>query len=289
MNEKISLGIIGGSGMYQFSALKDVKTVEVDTPFGRPSSPIVIGTLSGKRVAFLARHGIGHFISPTEVNYRANIYAFKSLDVPAIVSISACGSLREDYAPGEIVLPDQVVDFTHLRPRTFFGEGLVVHVGTADPYCAKLSSRLYHAVTTAGGSVHQGGTLITIEGPRFSTKGESNLFRAWGMSIIGMTACPEVFLAREAEICYVTMAHVTDYDVWHMTEEAVNVEMVVKTLMKNTEMAQEAVKVLVENLPAAWECDHSHALADAIITQPECVPPETRKKLNVLIGKYLPE
>lgn len=289
MNEKINLGIIGGSGMYQFSALKDVKTVEVDTPFGRPSSPIVIGTLSGKRVAFLARHGIGHFISPTEVNYRANIYAFKSLGVPAIVSISACGSLREDYAPGEIVIPDQIVDFTHQRPRSFFGDGLVVHVSTADPYCAKLSSLVYHAVTTAGGTVHQGGSLITIEGPRFSTKGESNLYRAWGISIIGMTACPEVFLAREAEMCYLTMAHVTDYDVWHMTEEAVNVDLVVKTLMKNTEMAQEAVKILAENLPANWDCEHSHALADAIITQPECVPPETRKKLTLLIGKYLPE
>ncbi len=289
MNEKISLGVIGGSGMYQFSALKDVKTVDVDTPFGRPSSPIVIGTLAGKRIAFLARHGIGHFISPTEVNYRANIYAFKSLGVPAIVSISACGSLREDYAPGEIVLPDQVVDFTHQRPRSFFSDGLVVHISTADPYCAKLGSLVYHAVTTAGGKVHQGGSLITIEGPRFSTKGESNLYRAWGISIIGMTACPEVFLAREAEICYLTMAHVTDYDVWHMTEEAVNVELVVKTLMKNTEVAQEAVKILAENLPTNWECEHNHALADAIITQPECVPPETRKKLNLLIGKYLPE
>jgi 5'-methylthioadenosine phosphorylase len=281
------LGIIGGSGLYQFPTLKKVNTLEVNTPFGKPSSPIIVGELSGKKVAFLARHGIGHFISPTEVNYRANIYALKSLGVKRIVSISACGSLRDDYAPGQIVIPDQLVDFTRNRKRSFFGEGLVVHIGVADPFCKDLSEQVFNSVVAAGATAHRGGTLITIEGPRFSTKGESNLFRAWGISIIGMTACPEAFLAREAEMCYVTMAHVTDYDVWHLAEESVNVDMVIKTLMKNTEMAQKAVQTLMEGLPAESSCNCGSALANAIITRPECIPPETISKLSLLVGKYL--
>jgi 5'-methylthioadenosine phosphorylase len=287
MEEAIVLGIIGGSGLYQFSALQNVKTVEIKTPFGDPSSPIVIGSLAGKRVAFLARHGIGHFISPTEVNYRANIYALKSLGVQQVVSISACGSLRDDFAPGDIVVPDQLVDFTHNRVRSFFGNGMVVHVGVAEPFCSELSGLVLESVNEAGAVSHQGGTFLTIEGPRFSTKGESNLYRAWGMSIIGMTASPEAFLAREAEMCYATMAHVTDYDVWHMTEETVSADMVVRTLSKNVELAQQAVQILVKKLPHKFTCSCSSALSNAIITQAECIPPETVKKLDLLVKKYI--
>lgn len=281
------LGIIGGSGLYHFSALTDVETLNLTTPFGSPSSPILVGTLSGQRVAFLARHGIGHFIPPTEVNYRANIYAFKMLDVPQIVSISACGSLRDDYEPGHIVIPDQLVDRTSQRASSFFEQGLVAHISVADPFCTKLSERVFSAVNKAGGIAHKGGTLITIEGPRFSTRAESNLYRAWGMSLVGMTACPEAFLAREAEICYATMAHVTDYDVWHISQEPVTVEMVVRTLTQNTEAAQAAIQNLVETLATGEECGCHHALADAIITHPGAIAPSSRQKLDLLVKKYI--
>ena len=281
------LGIIGGSGLYQFPELVEVDTLEIDTPYGKPSSPIVVGKLIGKTVAFLARHGLGHCIPPTEVNYRANIYALKSLGINQVVSISACGSLRDDYSPGDIIIPDQLVDFTRSRERSFFGKGLVVHIGVADPFCPNLSSMLYDAVINTGVSTKKGGTLITIEGPRFSTKGESNLYRAWGMSIIGMTASPEAFLAREAEMCYSTMAHVTDYDVWHIAEEAVSVDMVVKTLMKNTSIAQKAIKNLVENLPYDTSCSCKNALKDAIITNRSKISAEMLQKLDLLVGKYL--
>ncbi len=280
------LGVIGGSGLYQMSGLQNTETIDVDTPFGSPSAPIVIGTLSGKRVAFLARHGIGHHLTPSEVNYRANIYAMKKLGVRKVVSISACGSLREDYAPGQIVIPDQIFDFTRGRPRSFFSEGIVAHVGVADPLCADLSKQVRAAVQSAGGTVHLGGALITIEGPRFSTKAESNVFRQWGMSIIGMTACPEVFLAREAELCFAIMGHVTDYDVWHVTEEPVSVEVVIRTLMHNTELAQKAIQALVETLPEE-DCACQHALKDAIITARERIPAETRRKLSLLVRNYL--
>lgn len=287
MSSQPILGIIGGSGLYEFTALKDVETIELDTPFGKPSSPVVIGTLSGKKIAFIARHGIGHFLSPSEVNYRANIFAFKQLGIQRVVGISACGSLREDYAPGHIVIPDQLVDFTRGRERTFFTDGLVVHVGVADPFCPDLSRLQAAAVAEAGGTVHTGGSLITIEGPRFSTKGESNMYRSWGISMIGMTACPEAFLAREAELCYSIMAHVTDYDVWHVAEEAVSVDMVMRTLVRNTQIAQLAIQKLVERLPAETTCACSSALANAVITRPECVPPETFERVRLLVSKYL--
>jgi 5'-methylthioadenosine phosphorylase len=287
MPQEPILGVIGGSGLYAMSGLQAVESLDMDTPFGRPSAPVVVGTLAGKRVAFLARHGIGHHISPTEVNYRANIFALKKLGVKRVVSISACGSLREDYAPGQIVIPDQIFDFTRNRERSFFGEGLVVHVGVADPLCSDLSEQVLAAARGAGASVHRGGTFITIEGPRFSTKAESNTFRAWGMSIIGMTASPEAFLAREAELCYAVMAHVTDYDVWHVSEEPVSVEIVIRTLMRNTQAAQEAVTRLVESLPVDFECGCQEALKDAIITQRERIPPVTRQKLDLLLKKHL--
>jgi 5'-methylthioadenosine phosphorylase len=210
MNPPPTLAIIGGSGLYAMPGLKEVQELDSDTPYGKTSAPIIVGTLEGQRVAFLARHGIGHHISPSEVPYRANIYALKALGVERIVSVSACGSLREDYVPGDIVVPDQVFDMTRGRVRSFFGEGLVAHISIADPFCSDLSQRVYQAVQGAGGKAHQGGAFIIIEGPRFSTKAESHTYRSWGMSIIGMTTAPEVFLAREAEICYAMMAHVTD-------------------------------------------------------------------------------
>ncbi len=287
MSQAPVLAVIGGSGLYHFPTLKDVESVEINTPFGKPSAPVILGTLAGKRVAFLARHGIGHHISPSEVNYRANIYALKALGAQRVVSVSACGSLRQDYAPGHIVIPDQLFDFTRNRPRTFFGNGLVVHIGAADPFCPALSKQLFQAVTEEGGATHNGGCLITIEGPRFSTRAESNAFRAWGMSIIGMTACPEAFLAREAELCYATMAHVTDYDVWHMSEEPVSVEMVVRTLMRNTELAQKAILTLVESLTDVDDCACHHALAEAIITQRDRISPQAMDQSGILVKKYL--
>ncbi len=287
MTNKATLAIIGGSGLYQMKGLEHTEEVIVDTPFGKPSAPITIGILEGTQVAFLARHGIGHHITPTEVPYRANIYALKSLGVERVVSISACGSLREDYAPGHIVIPDNIFDFTKDRIRSFFGEGLVAHISVADPFCDDLSNQLEASLNGTGATTHRGGSLITIEGPRFSTKAESNTYRAWGMSIIGMTASPEAFLAREAEMCYATMAHVTDYDVWHESESPVTVEMVIQTLNKNTEIAQDAIRNLVRTMNHNRTCNCGQALQTALITNPKVIPAETRKKLDLLVGKYL--
>ena len=287
MTENISIAIIGGSGLYGMSGLEDTKEYDLDTPFGKPSAPIVAGTLEGTRIAFLARHGIGHHIMPTEVPYRANIYALKSLGVERVISISACGSLREEYAPGHIVIPDDIFDFTKDRIRTFFGDGLVAHVGVANPFCEELSDQVEAAVRSTGATTHRGGMFITIEGPRFSTKAESNTFRAWGMSFVGMTASPEAFLAREAEMCYSTMAHVTDYDVWHESEAPVTVDMVIQTLNKNTQFAQDAIRNLVRNSKPERTCSCGQALASALITNPKVIPAETRNKLDLLVGKYL--
>ena len=267
--------------------LEDIQELEIQTPFGSPSAPIIIGTMEGQRVAFLARHGRGHFISPSEVNYRANIFSLKMLGIERILSINACGSLREDYIPGHIIIPDQLFDFTRSRPRTFFGEGMVVHVSSGDPFCPQLSTAVGSAVHEAGGVVHTGGTLVVIEGPRFSTKAESNAFRSWGMSIIGMTCAPEAFLAREAECCYTVMAHVTDYDVWHLSETPVSVDVVVQTLNKNTQLAQTAIHKLLRQLPSTSACSCNSALSGAIITNHKVIPSETSKKLDLLVHKYL--
>jgi 5'-methylthioadenosine phosphorylase len=287
MNENLAFAVIGGSGLYQMSGLEDTREYALETPFGKPSSPIIVGSLKGRRVAFLARHGIGHFISPTEVNYRANIYALKSLGAKKIISISACGSLREDYAPGDIIIPDQIFDNTTSRPRSFFSDGLVAHIGVADPFCNTLSGEVFEAVKASGAHAHRGGTFITIEGPRFSTKAESHAYRAWGMSIIGMTASPEAFLAREAEICYATMAHVTDYDVWHTSAEPVTVEMVIQTLHKNTDFAQKSLQTLAGSLVENPKCACQTALASALITNPVVIPAETSNRLGLLVDKYL--
>ncbi len=287
MPDKVDLAVIGGSGLYHMSDLKQIDEYYPDTPFGKPSAPILIGTLAGSRVAFLARHGAGHHISPSEVPYRANIYSLKLLGVERVVSISACGSLREDYAPGHIVIPDQLFDNTRNRPRTFFGEGLVAHIGVADPFCADLSGQLEKAVRGTTATVHAGGALIVIEGPRFSTRAESNVFRSWNMSLIGMTACPEAFLAREAEMCYAAMAHVTDYDVWHVSEAPVSVEMVIETLNRNTQVAQEALVKLVQNLKPDRDCNCANTLAGALITQREKIPSATISRLHPLLKKYM--
>jgi 5'-methylthioadenosine phosphorylase len=287
MTEHATLAIIGGSGLYSMAGLGDPHELNVDTPFGKTSAPVIVGTLEGHRVAFLARHGIGHHITPSEVPYRANIFALKSIGVQRIVSISACGSLQEEFAPGHIVIPDQIYDHTHARVRSFFGEGFVAHVSVADPFCRDLSDQLEVAVRSAGGTTHRGGSFITIEGPRFSTKAESNTYRSWGMSIIGMTASPEAFLAREAEICYATMAHVTDYDVWHVSEAPVTVEMVIQTLNQNTAIAQQAVRILASTLKPERHCDCGHALASALITHKDVIPAGTRQKLDLLVNKYL--
>jgi len=284
----VRIGIIGGSGLYEMEGLTDVEERWVSTPFGDPSDALLVGTLEGVRVAFLARHGRGHRIMPTEVNYRANIYALKTLGVEQVISVSACGSLREHLHPGEVVVPDQLFDFTKKRAYTFFGNGLVAHIGVADPFCPRLSALLADAVEEAGGTVHRGGRFITIEGPRFSTKGESFTYRAWGMDIIGMTTSPEAFLAREAEMCYAVMAHITDYDVWHETEEPVNVEMLLATLRANARLAQDAIRLLVPRMAAAKrECECGSTLATALITQRDLIPEDLLERLKPIVGKYM--
>ncbi len=287
MKNKPLLAILGGSGLYNMPGLENTQEFNVETPFGKPSASIVVGSLEGQPVAFLARHGAGHHISPSEINFRANIYALKSLGVERVVSISACGSLREDYAPGEIVIPDQLFDFTKDRARTFFGDGMVAHISVADPFCPDLAKDVYEAVDAAGGTIHAGGALITIEGPRFSTRAESNTFRSWGMAVINMSTAPEAFLAKEAEMCYTVMNHVTDYDVWHVSEEPVNVEMLIATLNRNAELAQNAVRNLARNFNSARECDCGETLASALITNKKIIPKATKKKLGILVKKYL--
>ncbi len=282
------LGVIGGSGLYAMPGLTEVEERVIATPFGDPSDPIVIGTLAGQRVAFLARHGRGHRLTPTEVNYRANIWALKSLGLRQVVAVSACGSLREDYAPGHIAIPDQVYDRTTLRARSYFGEGLVGHVSVADPFCPHLSELAHAAVADTGATVHAGGTFVTIEGPRFSTRAESQAYRQLGFSLIGMTTSPEVFLAREAELCYACIAHVTDYDVWHTSAEPVTVEMVIRTLNANTDHAQQAIVNLVGRLATPQpECSCQHALKDALMTARDRIPAATRERVALLTSKYL--
>ncbi len=287
MTDPVTLGILGGSGLYAMSGLVDAHEYVLDTPFGKPSAPLVVGLLEGRPTAFLARHGLGHTLTPTEVNYRANIFAMKMLGVTRLIAISACGSLREDYAPGDMAVPDQLFDFTRRRVNSFFGEGLVAHVGVADPFCPDLSAQLLSAIQLSGAKVHAGGSFITIEGPRFSTKAESQVFRSWGMSLIGMTTSPEAFLAREAGICYAVLAHVTDYDVWHLEEAPVSVEMVIRTLNQNTAAAQNAIRTLARSLREERECSCNDSLSDALITRPDLVPESTRSRLELLAGKYL--
>lgn len=289
MAETVSIGVIGGSGLYNMPDLTDITTHHLNTPFGQPSADVVIGTLRGRRVAFLPRHGIGHVHSPSTVPYRANICALKMLGVRHIIAVNACGSLREDYAPGHIVIPDQLVDMTKAdRGRSFFeNTGVVAHVSVADPFCAELGVIVADAVESVGGVVHRGGTFVTVEGPRFSTRGESMIFRQWGCSIIGMTTSPEAFLAREAEIAYTTMSHITDYDVWHQSEAPVTVEMVIQIMHQNLTLAQRALAAAVERLDesADWACHH--ALENAIMTDPNRISADTRERLRPIAGRLL--
>ncbi len=283
------LGVIGGSGLYRMPDLEDIEEVRLTTPFGDPSDTITIGTLHGMRVAFLPRHGRAHQHSPSRVPARANFWALKSLGVRWIVSVSAVGSLREEMRPLDFVVPDQVVDRTVRRTRSFFDEeGPVVHVALDEPFCPELRSVLVQAAVAAGPRVHDHGTYICIEGPQFSTKAESKLYRSWGMDIIGMTAMPEVRLAREAEICFAILALVTDYDVWHSAEEPVSVAVVLQRLQQNVEAAQRTLRELIprlRELPSQCTC-HS-ALQYAIVTRPEAVPAELRERYKLLLGKYL--
>ncbi len=284
---EVTLAVIGGSGIYNMEGLTEVEERRVTTPFGDPSDTLVIGTLAGRRIAFLPRHGRGHRLTPTEVPYRANIWALKSLGVEQIISISACGSMKKKYAPRHIVIPDQIYDNTKKRDLSFFGDGLVAHISFAEPFCPHLRRVLHQAVQNAGGVVHVGGTFVTIEGPRFSAKAESRIYRSWGVDIIGMTAVPEAQLAREAEICYATMAHITDYDVWHDTEEAVNVQMLIDNLAANAALTKRAIAELVPLLSGERHCDCGQTLATAIITRRDLIPPAKIDQLRPIVGKYL--
>jgi len=285
------LAVIGGSGLYEIEGLTDVREVRVKTPFGDPSDAIVLGTLGKTRIAFLPRHGRGHRILPSELPARANIWALKSLGVEWIIAVCAVGSLKEEIQPLDIVIPDQIIDRTKCRPSTFFGEGIVVHCTFAEPFCPVLSRLLYQAAYYEAGTsvprVHPNGTYLAMEGPFFSTRAESNLYRSWGASIVGMTAVPEAKLAREAEICYATIACVTDYDCWHEVHESVTIDMVISNLRRSVEAAKDIIKRTSVRLPKRRQCGCVAALKDAIITSRELIPPEKKEELALLIGKYL--
>jgi len=282
----ITVGIIGGSGLYDMAELTDREERRITTPFGEPSSPYVLATLRGKRVAFLARHGAGHRLLPSELNFRANIYGFKTLGVEYLLSASAVGSLKEEYRPMDLVIPDQFFDRTRGRISTFFGGGLVAHVGFAHPFCGPLSEIAYQSAQRAGATVHKGGTYVCMEGPQFSTLAESRLYRSWGMDIIGMTNLQEAKLAREAEICYTTIALVTDYDCWHPDHDQVTVDMIIANLMKNAQTAQQVIAGAVERLPFNRACECSSALQYAIITRPDAIPDAIKRDLAPIVGKY---
>ena len=285
--EQVGIGIIGGSGLYDMAEVTDRDEVTLTTPFGEPSGSYVLGTLRGRRVAFLARHGAGHRFSPSELNFRANIFGFKMLGVEYILSASAVGSLREDCKPLDIVIPDQFFDRTKGRASTFFGGGLVAHVGFAHPFCRILSGIAAESGTAAGATIHRGGTYVCMEGPQFSTLAESQLYRAWGMDIIGMTNLQEAKLAREAEICYTTIALVMDYDCWHPDHDAVTVEMIIGNLTENARTAQQVIANAVAKLPYERTCECASALKYALITRPDVIPERVKKDLAPLVGKYL--
>lgn len=287
MKKHIPIGIIGGSGLYEIENLRDVEQISLDTPFGQPSDAYILGELKGIRVAFLSRHGRGHRLNPLELNFRANIYGFKKLGVERLISVTAVGSLKEHIRPLDIVIPDQFFDFTKQRASTFFGNGLVAHIAFADPVCPDLTQLIFHRAKKCGAAVHGGGTLLCIDGPAFSTRAESHVYRQWGMDIIGMTSLQEAKLAREAEICYAAMAMVTDFDCWHSEESEVNVETVVQNLKKNISIAKRIIQMVVPDISKGRTCLCATALKNAIMTDPQVIPAETRKKLDLLVSKYL--
>lgn len=285
---RADIGIIGGSGLYDIEGLRKVKELSVKTPFGAPSDSLILGELDGIRIAFLSRHGRGHRINPSEINYRANIYALKSVGVSRVISVSAVGSMKESIKPGDVVLPDQFIDCTKRRVSTFFEGGIVAHVAFGDPVCTSLGATLLDAAKTAGATVHQGGVYLCIEGPQFSTKGESRLYRQWGASVIGMTNLPEAKLAREAELCYSTVAMATDYDCWHETEGAVTVEAILGTLRQNVALAKRVLKAAMQTVADVKSCSCQRALQDAIITAPDQMPAALRRKLALLMDRVTP-
>jgi len=282
MQRQASVGVIGGSGLYSMEGLRSVREFRVRTPFGSPSDAIVVGTIDGIRVAFLSRHGRGHRLNPTEINYRANIYALKSLGVSRVISVSAVGSMKESIKPGDVVIPDQFIDLTKRRPSTFFEGGIVAHVAFGDPVCGGLTRALVATATGLGATVHDGGVYVCMEGPQFSTKGESRLYRQWGVDVIGMTNMPEAKLAREAELCYATMALATDYDCWHETEEDVTVEAILATLHRNVELAKRILREIIPSIDGADGCSCQHALDHAIITAQKGPSTAVKKKLELL-------
>lgn len=282
------LGIIGGSGLYNIEGIKEIKEVELDTPFGKPSDKFITGKLEGKDVVFLPRHGIGHRLSPSEINYRANIYGMKKLGVERIISVTACGSLKEELKPLDFVVVDQFVDRTnHARQMSFFSDGIVGHIVFAQPVCPHLSQVIYDSGKSLKLNMHNGGTYINMEGPAFSTLAESNLYRQWGMDVIGMTNLAEAKLAREAEICYATLAAVTDYDCWHPEHESVTIEMVIRNLQKNIENAKKIVSAVIKNLNPERSCACKDALKYALITDRKLIPNKVKKDLEIIIGKYV--
>jgi 5'-methylthioadenosine phosphorylase len=283
-----AIGIIGGSGLYELSGLTDVRWRRVRTPFGDPSDEYCVGRIGAQRVVFLARHGRGHRIAPTDLNFRANIWGLKSLGVEWVIAISAVGSMKEHIRPLDLVIPDQFFDATKRRVSTFFGEGIVGHIGMADPICPQLATILEKAARQSGATVHRGGTYLCIEGPQFSTRAESRIYRTWGVDVIGMTNVPEVKLAREAELCYATLAMATDYDVWHDTHAAVSVDVVVKTLLQNVATAKDVLARAIPDIAPPRACDCPHLLKDAIITDPKAFPMTARRRLELIIGKYFP-
>lgn len=288
MRPAIKLAVIGGSGFYDMPGLEDAEEINADTPYGQPSSPILLGTLGGVRLAFLARHGKGHRLLPSELPQRANFWALKSLGVERVLSVSAVGSLREDLAPGDMLVPDQLVDRTRgFRPQTFFGDGVVAHVSMADPFCPALRAAALEAGRAAGATVHESGTYVTIEGPAFGTRAESDLYRSWGMDIVGMTALPEARLAREAEICYATLAAVTDYDSWHSVHEAVEATAVFAVLRANVAAGQETVRRLAPLIDTLGQCDCGHVLDAALVTAPEAIPAKSRERLGPILARRL--
>jgi 5'-methylthioadenosine phosphorylase len=281
------IGVIGGTGLYQIDGLTDIEEVNIDTPFSKPSDTITIGRLGEIGIAFLPRHGKGHRISPTEVPYRANIYALKSLGVEHIIAVNTVGSFKLEIKPGDLVIPDQIIDRTRQRANTFFGEGIVVHIPFADPFCPVLSQILYQAAKEAGATVHPKGTYVVMEGPAFSTRAESRLYRSWGADIIGMTALPEARLAREAEICYASIAGVTDYDSWQEKSEKFTVDTILNIQHRNTDTIRKIIKLAVARIPEKRDCGCATALRNAIVTDRKLIPAEPRKKLDLLLGKYL--
>ena len=285
--QKGKIGVIGGSGLYAMSRLENVQEVLVETPFGAPSDAYVTGTLQGRDMVFLPRHGRGHRIAPSALNFRANIYGLKQLGVEWVLSISAVGSMREDIHPGDLVLPDQFFDRTRSRVSTFFDRDVVVHVAFADPVCSVLARALHEAATQTSATVHVGGTYLCIEGPQFSTRAESNIYRQWGVDVIGMTNLPEARLAREAELCYATLALATDYDCWHESASDVDIEAILALLHRNVELAQEVIEQMVPQVPPTRSCPCSTALQQAIITSPEMIPDTAKERLGLLIGPYL--